>query len=243
MRRALLALTGLFLVAGLGTAMRLPGMPYHDGGAAIEAGPRAHAPLAELRDGLQAAFEAGDLAPLWEVRLWYPWLLAPLWLLALLLGGRRDGDGVRRRVAGGLLLLVTAGLVVLEGVYLASDYEALLPPPFGDVEAVVAFVAVLFVLLARRAPDRRVGAVEGHVGAQALLSFLHLLTLPGTFARRWYLAGADSRAIAARLLDGFPPPFVTAQACLLALGLVVLLRPARDPRRAGSHPHPELAEV
>ena len=229
MRAVLLLLAACFLAAGCAVVMRLPGMPYQEGVAdPLVQAAEAHVPVAALGRGARAAWAAGELGPLWDVRLWYPWLLAPLWLLALVVG--HPSHPRLRQLAGGLLVLATCGVVAVEGAYLACDYEPFLPEPWGDAEGVVVFAAVLFVLLARRPVDRRLDGVEGHVGAHAWLAFLHLATLPSTFARRWWQAGADGGTILARLLDGFPPPFLAALACSLALGLVVLLRRAEVPR-------------
>jgi len=223
MRPALLALVAVLLAAGLFVSLRAAGLPYQDGAAPPDAPAREHVPLRELSEAAHAAGADGDVEPLWAARLWYPYALAPLWALALLLGGP---PGSRRRpLAGGLLVLVTLAVVPLEAAYLATDYVAFLPAPFGDAEGVVVFVAVLFVLLARRPRDRHVAAVEGHVAAQALLAFLHMLTVPGTFARRWMEDGADVRTATARLLEAFPVPFTVATAAFLGIALVAFFGP------------------
>lgn len=235
-RALLLALVAILLVVGLGVSLRAAGLPYQDGAAAPRAPVRHHVPLGELSRATQAAWIDGDVEPLWAARLWYPYALAPLWALALLLGGGA-AHGLRRKLAGGLLVLVTLAIIPIEAAYLSTDYVAFLPPPFGDTEVVVVFVAVLFVLLARRPRDRHLVAVEGHVAAQALLSFLHMLTIPGTFARRWIEDGADAHTAAARLLEAFPLPFVAATAAFLGIAVVGVF----GPRPAGRLQGPALS--
>ncbi len=222
MRVTLLVLAALVLAAGLLPSMRVAGLPYHDGVAAPESPPRDHVPLREVVGACRACEAVGHGGPLWAARLWYPFALAPLWALALALGGGAASVG-RRRAAGWLLTIATCGLIALEGAYLSIDYEPFAAPPFGEAEPALAFVLVLFVLLARRPRDRRIDAVEGHVGAQAALSFLHLVTLPGTYARRWLEGGAEARTIGMRLLDAFPAPFLVTLAALVAIVSVVLL--------------------
>ncbi|MEZ6025224.1 MAG: hypothetical protein R3E85_03460 [Planctomycetota bacterium] len=225
-RSLLLALSAVLLAAGLGVSLRARGLPYQDGAAAPRAPVREHVPLAELGRAARTAWTDGDVEPLWASRLWYPYALAPLWVLALLLGGGAP-HGLRRKLAGGLLVLVTLAVIPLEAAYLSNDYVAFLPPPFGDAEGVVVFVCVLFVLLARRPRDRHLAAVEGHVAAQALLSFLHMLTIPGTFARRWIEDGADVHAATTSLVEAFPLPFVVATAAFLGIAVVGVFGPRR----------------
>ena len=122
----------------------------------------------------------------WEVRRWYPYALALFWLWALLwVAGPPAAAAARRARAGAVLLTLTVGVAVLEACYLAVEYAPLLPQVLGRAEALIAWALVVAILFLRRGTDRRVGAVEGHVGAMALLSLLHLLTLPSSEARPW----------------------------------------------------------
>ena len=142
---------------------------------------------------------------LWEVRRWYPYALAPLWLVALLLSQGRAAARRRHRVGLGLLVLAGA-LVVLEACYLGTEYAPLLPDPWGRGEVVAAWLLVVTILFWRRRADRRVDAVEAHVGAQALLGLVHLLTLPSSEARGWigaYPLGDVLGALAANFRPAF----------------------------------------
>lgn len=175
---------------------------------------------------LRAALAAVVDAPpryerLWHARAWYPFLLAPIWLLALLL--------IRfRTIVGWALLLLAVGLAVFEAIYLRSDYASFLPPPMGVVEAVAAWIAIVAILFWRRKPDRRIAAVEAAVAAQALLCVAHLLTLPLTMARPW-LADYPFGDVAAAVVTNFPPAFWSACAALLVVAVPVYVR-----RRAAS---------
>lgn len=223
----LLVLSGVVLAAGAFPSFAVPGTPYRDGVAPAAAPCVFGTPLADLVGGVRdACSPSGEWGHLWALRLWYPYALAAVWVLAALAvyGTRGRVEHLRRRVVGAVLAIVTVGVVALEATYLASDYEPLSRGVWADVEHVAAFVAVLTVLLLRRPADRHLGAVEGTIGAQALLCVLHLLTLPSTYARRWFEGGEAVPAIVARLGDGFPLPFwLASAACLAAAGVVWLM--------------------
>jgi hypothetical protein len=168
---------------------------------------------------------------LWDARPWYPYVLVPLWLLALLLAGR-PGDPARhgrRRGVGAVLVLLATGVALLEAFYLRADYESFLPGRLGVAESLGAWFLILAMLFYRRRPDRHLGAVEAGVAAQALLAFVHLLTLPSTMARPWigtYELGAVARAIGLNFL----PAFWVGCAGMLLVALPVYLRRASGVR-------------
>jgi hypothetical protein len=119
---------------------------------------------------------AAPVSDLWQLRPIYPHLLALIWLAAAIVALRS------RRVATRTLAVWTALLIVIEAAYLFIDYEPLFGGVLGPLEGPVVFLIVLGVLLVHRhgsgAPRwRRI------MGAQALLSVLHLATLPCTYAR------------------------------------------------------------
>lgn len=159
---------------------------------------------------------------LWEARRWYPFVLVLLWALALLLVAWRPGW---RGGVGLGLMLVALALAVLEACYLAVEYEPLLPHLLGPAEGLLAWGLVLAVLFVRRAPDRALGAVEAHVASQALLSWLHLLTLPATEARCW-LGEHGTLDVACAVGANFQPAFWAALAGLTAMWLPTCLRRA-----------------
>jgi hypothetical protein len=161
----------------------------------------------------------------WEVRRWYPFVLAPFWLWALLwAAGPSGGAAARRSRAGAVLLTIAVAVAVLEACYLGVEYAALFPNVLGRTETVIAWLVVVAVLFVRRRADRSLGAVEAHVGAQALLSLLHLLTLPSSEARPWLASYAWSDVCAA-VGTNFRPGFWLACAGLaLASGATYLSR-------------------
>lgn len=179
---------------------------------------------------------ASPATHLWRERRWYPFLLAPLWILALLYGaGSGPGALARRRRAGALLLVLAAGLAVFEACYLAHEYAPLLPDLLGRAEGALVWLLVVAVLFARRRADRRLDALEAHVGAQALLGLMHFVTLPSSQARPW-MREAALGDVARALVSNFPPAF------WLALGLLALAAaPAYLGRGAAARVLPEPA--
>ncbi|MDJ0522292.1 MAG: hypothetical protein QNJ90_09485 [Planctomycetota bacterium] len=159
------------------------------------------------------------IQPLWESRRWYPWYLAPIWGLALLLAAGR----IRRRIVGGLVLLLTVGLIAFEAAYLRAEYLAFLPGWLGRLELGGAWLFIVAVLLYRRRGDRRIGAVEATCAAQALLGFVHGLTLPATMFRQW-LPGNEAQEVLGAVLHNFPAPFWIGMGGLLIMSLPVYLR-------------------
>jgi len=182
-------------------------------------------PARELGTAIVESLRGPDLVgPLWDARRWYPWYLALPWGLALLLSG--PGSRGRRRLVGGGLLLLGFGLIAFEAAYLRAEYASFLPGSLGRAEVGVAWICVVALLLYRRRGDRRVAAVEASVGAQALLGFVHGLTLPATMFRQW-LPGRDAGTVVAAVLRNFPPAFWIG---MLGLGLIFLPVYARRPR-------------
>jgi len=194
-------------------------------------GGAAEVPAQEIGTAIVEAVRGPERTePLWEVRRWYPWYLAPLWALALLatlgLAGARASR--RRHLVGGLLLLVTGALIAFEAAYLRVEYRAFLPGTWGRIEGVGAWLFVIALLLYRRREDRHLGAVEATVGGQALLGFVHGVTLPATMARAW-LPARGVRPVLEAVVQNFRPAFWLGMAGFLLLALPVLLRRTRTP--------------
>ncbi len=119
---------------------------------------------------------SGTGAALWQLRASYPFVLALGWLLAWLLTMRS------KRAAWVCLAWLTGLLIAVEAAYLSIDYEGLFPALLGPWEAWLIFLFVVAVLLwhprrSQPVPWRRL------LAAQALLSILHLITLPCTHVR------------------------------------------------------------
>ena len=88
------------------------------------------------------------------------------------------------------------------------------------METLLAWLFVVGLLVYRRRAFRHVGAVEAAVAAQALLAFVHCLTLPATQARG--LAGALPFAdVVGAVTTNFLPGFWVA-----CVGLVLVALPA-----------------
>ena len=176
-------------------------------------------PAREIYDAvrLDVAGSAAGCAT-WEVRRWYPFVLAPLWLAALLwVAGPSAAGASRRSRAGALLLGLAVVVAILEACYLAVEYAALFPAVLGRAETVIAWFVVVGILFLRRRADRGLGAVEAHVGAQALLSLLHLLTLPSSEARAW-LGSYELGDVCAAVGTNFRAGFWVACAALATAG-------------------------
>ncbi len=187
-------------------------------------------PAATLSRALRQDVVGGALgSALWRERRWYPFLLAPVWVVALLaVAGPGAAAQARRRAVGAALLGLSVALAVFEACYLGIEYAPLLPDLLGRAEVVLAWVVVVGLLFLRRRADRRIDAVEAHVAGQALLSVAHLLTLPSSQLRAWLSAFPLHRVLEA-LGENFRPAFWAATA-LLALSLApVYLRRAPPP--------------
>ena len=151
-------------------------------------------------------------------------------MLALLLSA--PGNRRRRRIVGGSVLLLSVGIIAFEAAYLRAEYAAFLPGTLGRVEVAGAWAFIIALLLYRRAGDRHLGAVEAVIGAQALLGFIHGLTLPATMYRQW-LPGRQAGTVFDAVLQNFAPAFWIGLVGLLMMALPVYLRravPADGPR-------------
>jgi hypothetical protein len=220
-------------------------------GTHFELRARPGQPLAQVARGRQevpaevlGAALADDLSArgpglrLWEARRWYPYLLVPFWLVGLAWVALRPR--ARRPVGVGLLVL-TLAVAVLEAFYLAVEYAPLLPDVFGQGEALIAWGIVATVLLWRRAPDRTPDAVEAHVASQAMLGWLHLLTLPATQARCW-LDRHQVDDVVCAVGTNFGAAFWWGIAGLALMSLPVYLRPTRAAAPQAAAPPPAPVE-
>ena len=165
------------------------------------------------------------IGPAWDRRRWYPYALLPFWILALaLVSGRRAGAGtLSRRLVGVGLWGLALALALFEALYLRTEYLPFAPGLLGRVEGFLAWLLVLTLLFYRRPVDRRLGAVEATIASQALLSFVHALTLPSTMARGWWGA-FDTSAVLATVWTNFPFAFWLGCAGLLLIALPIYLR-------------------
>jgi hypothetical protein len=181
-------------------------------------------PAQELGQAVASAVRGPErVLPFWIARRWYPWYLALLWIPALLLVRGRPAAGRRRRLVGAILWAVTLGLLVFEAAYLHAEYNPFLPGTLGKVEGLGAWLFVATILLARRRADRHLGAVEAVVAAQALLGFVHALTLPATMARTW-LGQHTWTAVTEAVMINFPLSFWLGTAGLLLIALPTYVR-------------------
>ena len=180
---------GVLLFAGsaflpaFGSRVGTPGLPAH-----AQPGPRrvvlvgppapVQTPAEDLSRGISDWASGGSFAEtLWTHRANYPYLLAPIWLLALLIGRARP------RLAGGILAAVILVVIVIEFNYLFTDYLAFLPEPFVKIETAIVWLFVVTVLLWRPPAARWLAHPGGHIAGMAMLGLLHALTLPPTMVR------------------------------------------------------------
>jgi hypothetical protein len=163
-----------------------------------------------LEEGAAGWTEGGPVGAFWAVRVWYPYVLVPLWLAGLVLAA----GGARASRAGGALLLgTTIAIGVFELGYISYQFRGFLPPLLRPLEVGVAWILVLAVLFLRR-PGRRLDDPEATVSAHAFLSILHGLTYPVSDGRVWLDAGHDLSAIVAALLSDYKPAFWVALGAL-----------------------------
>ena len=190
---------------------------------------RIDIPASELGAALRADLASGRLGEqLWQARRWYPQGLAPLWILALLaVLGSADRARRRRVIVGGALLVLALALALLEACYLGVEYLSLLPATFGRVEVLLVWFVVVAILFLRRRGSGGVGAVEAHIGAQALLGFVHMLTLPATQARFWLDKFPLGEVLAAVGTNFRPAFWISCGALLLAAAPAYLWPRAR----------------
>ena len=179
-------------------------------------------PAQELQAAVREAVDGpARVSPFWERRRWYPYFLLPLWILAL---GVAAQGGRWRRMAGAGLWGLTLFLALFEALYLYTEYAPFLQGLWGRLEGFGAWCFVLAILVYRRPADRHLGAVEAAVAAQALLGFVHALTLPSTMARVW-LPGFSGEAVWTAVVQNYPAPFWIGCVGLLLVALPVYLRP------------------
>lgn len=231
--RRLPLLLGLALVLGAGF------LPHHEPRAVPgrslppSASFASERPAELLATAVARGLERGRMGErLWEIRRWYPYALAPLWVAALLVAWARPRA---RRGVGAFLVLLTFAVAVLEARYLIVEYAPLFPDTLGRGEVALAWLLVVAVLAWRRRADRHVGAVEAHVAALALLSALHFLTLPATQARCWL----DRHAlvdVAGAVCQNFLPAFWTGFAGLLLVALPTYVRRTTATERGAVEP-------
>ncbi|MDJ0972944.1 MAG: hypothetical protein QNJ98_00615 [Planctomycetota bacterium] len=178
-------------------------------------GSRQRTPAVEVGRGVMESLGAGaggGAEALWRRRPIYAYALVPFWILGLLMARRH------RRAAGALLWLLTLGVVVLEALYLQSDYRPFFPKLLGSLETGIAWCVVCAMLVFRRPADRQLGAVESTVAAQALLAFVHGLTLPCTHVRD-YVDHLTFAQLAERVGDAFAPGFWIGMAGFLLIAI------------------------
>ncbi len=178
------------------------------------------APLADWGTAVGALVTGdGTLADVWQRRASYPFVLALGWLIAFLLAGR----GVS--AASRWLWSLTLVLIGVEAAYLRIDYEGLFPDFLGAAEVWLVFSFVVIVLLL---PPRWSGLASWRrlLAAQALLSILHLVTLPCTYVRPVVLQQSLGETL--HLIQAqFGPAFWVA-----FLGCVLIVLPIYWPTRS-----------
>jgi hypothetical protein len=186
-------------------------------------------PWREIGGTLAAGWrEGGPLQAVWKARTWYPYLLAPLWLLALLWTPRLAPAGRRR--LGVFFLVLGIAIAVLEACYIATDFQGLFVGTAGVVEDVVAWsvvAAVLFVRPGGRPLLDPVAAVAG----QALLGFLHAMTFPAYDVLTWASQRRGLAGVVEGLVFKYRPAFWLALA-----GLLLAAAPAYLARRRQAEP-------
>jgi hypothetical protein len=183
-------------------------------------------PAVEIGHRLEEGWtRAGLLGAVWDVRPWYPFLLAPIWLAALLALPRLGAAGRKR--LGTAFLALSVLIAVYEVFYIWHDYEGLLSGVLGPLEHLVAWafvVAVLFVR-PRGVPWHDVGAA---ISAQAFVGVLHALTFPAHDVIEWALRGHGLGTIVEVVQGRFLPAFWFAVGALVvtaAPGYLAASRP------------------
>lgn len=193
-------------------------------------GEAAVAPLADMREGAHAWIAGGPVeSTLWPRRVNYPYALAFVWLIALLVARGR------RHKIGWLLLGVSACVLVLEWAYLHSDYQPMVFHQSGGAEAWLAWGFVALVLILRPRGRWHPSHVTATVAAQATLGALHMLTLPTTMVRDW-IGRRSLGDIVEVISQNFGPGYWYGLTGMFALAVIGWL-PAKS--RHGSPEPPE----
>lgn len=220
-------IVGVFVFAA---TLFLPAHACGPGAYPLGSGPRAAAerpdapvevatqvPIEEIvRRGSAGYAEGGVGEALWRTRVWYPYLLLPLWLAALAMAA---AGGRGARAAGWGMLGLSVGLAVFEGAYLWRNYRGALPENLRIVEVGLIGLGIVAILFVRR--GRPVLDPGAAISAQALLCFLHALTFPAYDLGRWVDAGAPASSLASALLHDYRPGF-----WLALVGLALAAGPA-----------------
>ncbi len=185
-------------------------------------------PIDEITQPFGRAWrKGGPIAALWRVRTWYPYLLIPIWLLALGLAaiGPRS-----RRAAGWMLTACAIGIAVFEWVYLDHDYGGILPIGARRFEIALAWGVVVAVLFVRRR-GRTWTEPEAHVSAQALLTLLHALMFLVGDAITYSKNGHGVGVVLDTLRDEYRIGYWVALSSLVAIVVPGIRRPSasRDP--------------
>ncbi len=169
-------------------------------------------PAERLPQALAAGWaRGGAVSAVWEARTWYPYLLAPIWMLAL--AAAASGSVAARRIAAAGLVCVSVGVALFELPYVLTAYEGVVSGSGRAFEVAAVWVLICVVLFVRPA-GRRLGEIEACVSAQALLALLHGLTFPAGDARRWLVAGHGPGAVTAAVFTCYRPAFWLALGAL-----------------------------
>jgi hypothetical protein len=193
-------------------------------------------PIDEIREhATRGLADGGVVDAVWRARAWYPYLLLPLWLLALFL--RWVGGGAAR-AAGGVIFATTAAILALEFAYVKHDFGGILPRALRPVEVVTAWIVVTAILVWRR-HGRSLFDVEAGISAHALLCALHGFTFIADDLRVWSGEGRAVSAMVAAIARDYLPAFWVAEAALIVAAAPAYL-PIRARSPAGESPAAEL---
>jgi hypothetical protein len=188
-----------------------------------------------LEQGAVGWKEGGPVGAFWNVRIWYPYVLVPIWLAALALAaaGRRFA-----RIGGWVLLGTSFGIAVFELAYISYQFRGFLPPLLRPLEVGIAWILVLAVLFVRRS-GRSPLDPEATVSAHAFLSILHGFTYPISDVRTWLHRDVDLAAVARAVFENYKPAFWVALGALAVAAIPgYLFRPRREAAGPASPPSP-----
>jgi hypothetical protein len=196
-------------------------------------------PIEEIvEEGAEGWSAAGPIGAFWEVRVWYPYVLAPLWVAALVVA---LGSARLARAAGWGLLAVSLGVAVFELAYISWQFHGFLPSWLRPLEVGVAWLVVLAILFVRR-PGRSALDPEATVSAHAFLSVCHGLTYPVSDVRGWLRSDYEWGPILRSLFSDYLPAYWVALGALLVAAIPgYWLRPRAAPLPAAAPPASEPA--